>query len=523
MSGAEMLALIRITLAVPGVIDVFTQVGQGVALKISKDKKAKEYASDLHLFVIPSGIERMQLQMRRAQNLLKDPIVEEADKDRLISIFNNMKSALTMMDDSANLILAPGTIFGNKRRTALHKLKTETARFRELFDDFGDRILALKDLAASSSDMFLTEHDFQWIFSSLSPRILNSNAFIRKGRLSRDLKNVKKSEVRWFLYEQKPYTTRNKTTMESNIRTLSQKLDAADKGDPGILPVLGFRDETDEEAFQLLFIIPEVGQNCQTLLSAFHSVREVPSLNTRIDICFQLAEAILHVHNVRLVHKSIRPDNVIVFGPLDGNGKPTDEADGMPKLKIFLSGWHLARPADDFDTRREGEKLWQRRVYQHPQRQPREAEADYNMGHDIYSLGVCMLETLRWESLVTQEQPEIGVLTSELSPDYARTFEFLDLHNEGRIRPSFISDMDWMLQEPRNAQKVVLALSNKHLPRTAGTRLTALVSHCLTRLDADMSSAEGVLLNTDCPGEVGNSFVDFVLKPLREISYALGT
>ncbi len=522
MSGAEVLGLLGLGLAVPGVIDVFMRVGQGVALRISRDKKAKRYASNLHVFVVPSGIDRMQLHMRQAQTLLKDPTVEEVDKDRLTGIFGTIKSTLKVIDDCANFMLGPGDTFGRKRRQALETLKTETARLKGLLDDFRDRIIALKDLTASDSNLFLTEHDFQWIFSNAPPQTLNSNTFIRKGRVSRNVKNVKKSEVRWFIYENKPYTAKNKTTMEGNMRTLSQKLDAAEEGDPGILPILGFRDETDEEAFQLLFVTPKAEQKVQTLLSALERVNEMPSLNTRINICFQLAEAILYVHNVRLVHKSIRPDNVIILGPLDDNEKPTDDANERPELKVFLLGWHLARPADDFDTRREGEELCQRRVYQHPQRQRREAEADYNMGHDIYSLGACMLEILRWEVLVTQRQSEVGTLTPHLSPDFARMFDFLKLHNEYGTQPLAISDMDWMLREPQNTQKMLLALNDTCLPRLVGTRLTTLVSDCLTRLDTSSSDAEGISFSTDRRREIGNGFVDWVLKPLREISHALG-
>lgn len=56
---------------------------------------------------------------RQAQTLLKDPTVEEADKDRLTAIFDAIKSTLKVIDDCANVILGPGDIFGRKRRPAL--------------------------------------------------------------------------------------------------------------------------------------------------------------------------------------------------------------------------------------------------------------------------------------------------------------------------------------------------------------------------------------------------------------------
>ena len=99
--------------------------------------------------------------MRQAQTLLKDSTVEEADKDRLTGIFGTIKSTLKVIDDCANVMLGPGDTFGRKHRQALETLKTETARLKGLLDDFRDRIIALKDLTASDSNLFLTEHDFQ--------------------------------------------------------------------------------------------------------------------------------------------------------------------------------------------------------------------------------------------------------------------------------------------------------------------------------------------------------------------------
>jgi hypothetical protein len=517
MSGAEVLALIGLGLAAPGVIDVLVRVGQGITSKISKDKKAKDYASYLQVFVLPSGIDRLRLHMRGAQSLLRDPTVNEVDKNRLNSIFDALKSTLKLMDDLANIILAPGDTFGRKRRPAIEALRNEAARFKELLDDFRERIIALRALTASDSDVFLTEHEFQWIFSKAPPEMLNPSTFIRNGRVSRDIKNVEKNEVRRFLYESRPYTAKNKNIMQAKMRTLCQKLDAAEKNDPGILPILGFRDDTDEEEFQMLFIIPNIEQNAQTLMSAIQALKVMPSLNVRIDICFQLAEAILHVHSAHLVHKCIRPDNIVMLGSLDGGESMTTDIDEKLKLKVFLLGWQFARSATDVVTDRKGEELWQRRVYQHPQRQQEEAEADYNMGHDIYSFGACMLEILRWKALVTQSRSEFETTKSELSSDFTQMFESLNLRNEHAMRTPNMSDIDWIMREPRNVQKVLLSLNNNDLPRLVGNRLTTLVSDCLTRLDTMSGGAEDVSFDTDNRRDVGNDFVDRVLKPIRDL------
>ena len=62
--------------------------------------------------------------------------------------------------------------------------------------------------------------------------------------------------------------------------------------------------------------------------------------------------------------------------------------------KLFLLGWQFARETQDFCSRQIGEVLLERRIDQQPHRHREVAEQDYCMGHDIYSLGVCLIELL---------------------------------------------------------------------------------------------------------------------------------
>ena len=53
-----------------------------------------------------------------------------------------------------------------------------------------------------------------------------------------------------------------------------------------------------------------------------------------------------------------------------------------------------------------GEDEWQKRIYQHPERQGRYVGEAYHLRHDIYSLGVYILEILLWTPFVV-EAPDI--------------------------------------------------------------------------------------------------------------------
>lgn len=74
-----------------------------------------------------------------------------------------------------------------------------------------------------------------------------------------------------------------------------------------------------------------------------------------MNLCAGLAEAILHVHSLSLVHKNVRPENILLV--------PGDQESAA---KLFLSGWPFARETQDSRCRQIGEVLLERRIYQHP-------------------------------------------------------------------------------------------------------------------------------------------------------------
>jgi hypothetical protein len=55
-------------------------------------------------------------------------------------------------------------------------------------------------------------------------------------------------------------------------------------------------------------------------------------------------------------------------------------------------------------TLRSGDTLWEKNIYRHPRRQGQKPQDDYIMQHDIYSLGVCLLELGLWESLLFRKE-----------------------------------------------------------------------------------------------------------------------
>lgn len=112
------------------------------------------------------------------------------------------------------------------------------------------------------------------------------------------------------------------------------------------------------------------------------------TLSERFQIAKDLVRAVSSVHNFGFVHKNIRPEIIIMLN--DGS-----LALGTP----FLAGFEAFRNAEG-RTIRFGDTLWYRNIYRHPNRQGPSPSEDYIMQHDIYSLGVCLLELGLFRSLV---------------------------------------------------------------------------------------------------------------------------
>ena len=142
------------------------------------------------------------------------------------------------------------------------------------------------------------------------------------------------------------------------------------------------------ESFELIFSAPQGFGAPESLRALLLSPSQEHPLNERFEVAKQLANSVMFVHNAQFVHKNISPETVLLL-------KNDSATLGMP----FLVGFEKFRLADG-RTYHIGDSLWQQNLYRHPTRQGLRPIEDYRMQHDIYSLGVCLLEIGMWSSLV---------------------------------------------------------------------------------------------------------------------------
>ncbi|OJJ97463.1 hypothetical protein ASPACDRAFT_32250 [Aspergillus aculeatus ATCC 16872] len=239
-----------------------------------------------------------------------------------------------------------------------------------------------------------------------------------------------------------------------DVRDLARILSKVDPDTFGLLSCRGVL--RTEKTFDLFFSIPQSQQQ-----DPIASLRYILSkraersytLNERVKLANSLARSVVFLHSSSFVHKSITPENIILcISHSDRLGTP------------FLVGFDQFRLAEG-PTYLSGDKAWERNLYRHPRRQGIHPEDEYIMQHDVYSLGVCLLEIGLWTSFV------------EYSGDYGQPIPGPSISIE-----KLIAERD-QRRAAYEIKKMLVNLAETKLPCLMGNIFTEVVVSCLTCLD----------------------------------------
>ncbi|KAL3302224.1 het-s domain protein [Colletotrichum asianum] len=222
------------------------------------------------------------------------------------------------------------------------------------------------------------------------------------------------------------------------------------------------------------------------------------SLTRVVEIAKQLARAVSFIHTLDFVHKNIHPETILIF--------PDYGSDTSCELfSAYLLGFDSFRNVN-FHTLKVGDDAWARNLYRHPTRQGIQAQEAYIMQHDVYSLGVCLLELGLWDSFV-EYNSDAGEARSKKVPGMGLGLSLTDF----KFQPDNI-------EQTQKIKNQLVSLAEARLPAQTGDKYASVVITCLTCLDEhsddfggdDMQDEDGIL--------VGVRFIEKVLMKLGEIS-----
>lgn len=240
-----------------------------------------------------------------------------------------------------------------------------------------------------------------------------------------------------------------------DVRELARKLSYTDPFAFGILQCKGVIRVMESgsqrpSSFDFVFRTPKTLGNEPRTLRSYLSSDANHTLTDRFKLAQQLAKSTSYVHALGFVHKNIRPETILIF----------QESKSVLGL-TFLTGFEMLRMADG-RTRLLGDTAWEKNLYRHPHRQGVNLKEAYVMQHDIYSLGVCLLEIGIWDSFVSYENDATAPVPTTA----------LDIFGGSE------------LSTPVHQKEHLVALAER-LARGMGERYQEIVVNCLTCLDHD--------------------------------------
>ncbi|PLN84457.1 HET-s/LopB domain protein [Aspergillus taichungensis] len=191
-------------------------------------------------------------------------------------------------------------------------------------------------------------------------------------------------------------------TIKGHVRDMARMLGYVDADSFGLLKCLGAIEIHPQDStgaprsiqYEYVLQISEGLSEPRTLRDVLLT-QPTLSLTKRLKLAKQLARSVMFVHTMGFVHKNIRPETVVIFEGHDAGIGPS-----------FLVGFECIR-YELGQTDLMGDLEWQKNLYRHPHRQGLWTEEAYTMQHDIYSLGVCLLEIALWHSFVICEPDKI--------------------------------------------------------------------------------------------------------------------
>lgn len=168
---------------------------------------------------------------------------------------------------------------------------------------------------------------------------------------------------------------------------------------------IGYCDRAIDDVMQygLVFEIPPMetaSPNLRTLRDCFTNTRP-PTLTARIALANSIVECLLCLHAVNWLHKGLRSDNVLF------NLSPEIASSLVSLANPLISGFDFSRPdtADEITMKSTTRARYD--YYKHPQLL-RHSTTRSHKSHDIYALGIVLVELALWQPIETVMETILG-------------------------------------------------------------------------------------------------------------------
>jgi hypothetical protein len=204
---------------------------------------------------------------------------------------------------------------------------------------------------------------------------------------------------------------------QQSIAEVCAILNRCEPSSTGVLKSLGYFWDARNKQYGMIYEIPlSISPSDKTPLTLSSMLREPQdslsaapkaatpkhALNERFRLAKELATAVFFLHACGWVHKDIRPGNIIIP---QSSRTPEDKRFPFKLGRPYLVSLESARGSRNHSDPSTRAKLavWDRDIYLHPDRVFNGSQIDqyYTMSHDVYSLGIVLLEIGLWRLMST--------------------------------------------------------------------------------------------------------------------------
>jgi hypothetical protein len=312
-----------------------------------------------------------------------------------------------------------------------------------------------------------------------------------------------------YMFERKQYDpdidSASKSLLLSRIQRLVLLLSMPRSPDFRVPQIAGLAPDPDHYCWWLIFHFPAVGFPIEptvdrptTLLELLRSngSKNRPPLEKRFALANQICLTLHVLYASGWMHKSIRSDNIVFAGPVEADG-------ALHSLEApFICGLEYTRhetEARTIDRARTAGDI-SIAMYRHPDYQG-EAAQGYKLQHDVYSLGLVLLEIGLWAPLNSLFDPKPPKPSSCLAggPRLWRSMGHFHTPEATALRVRAISTVE------------------KDLPFRMGTAYASATKWCLTFGNQSQPLSEHELSHPAL------DFYNHVVEPLGALNAAYQT
>ncbi|KAL8959412.1 MAG: hypothetical protein Q9193_003721 [Seirophora villosa] len=259
--------------------------------------------------------------------------------------------------------------------------------------------------------------------------------------------------------------------IDRRVKQLAGLLSTAGSNSLGTLPFKGFFKEADKSRYAFIFSMPD--STTEAKPDSLHQMIENPvlgrlwTLSDRFSLAGNLARIMGTFHMFEWVLKGFRSDSVVFC---------TDMSSSKPQLsKPFVAGFEYIRPVSGSTVGQPLDMSEKTTLYCHPDLQDG-LNIEFGKIHDLYSLGVVLLEIGLWTSarqIVQQARPLRPSRAGDIREEYIRKAKsklplrmgrsFADVvvacldsrHKHQAIRPEFLNVFDDSIVQKLSAKQLL--------------------------------------------------------------------